>query len=243
MHAPAPDCEAFADLLDAQADGALPPSAAQAVAAHLAACPHCAAEVAAIGALRAELAALPRPEPPPALAHRIRAALPAPPPRLAARREAFGLLAAGVAGLTIGGVGGWLLRGVPPVAGHDLLAAHRRGLLGGAPAQVASSDSHSVRPWLAERLPLSPNVPLPPGFPLQGARLDLVDGRVVAAVLYRRRAHLLTLFATAAPAPGWPTEVTTRQGFTLWPWIAEGVHYVAISDIPPSELAEFAAAN
>ena len=224
MHAPAPDCEAFADLLDAQADGALPPSAAQAVAAHLAACPHCAAEVAAIGALRAEHAALPRPEPPPALAHRIRAALPAPPPSLAARREAFGLLAAGV-------------------AGHDLLAAHRRGLLGGAPAQVASSDSHSVRPWLAERLPLSPNVPLPPGFPLQGARLDLVDGRVVAAVLYRRRAHLLTLFATAAPAPGWPTEVTTRQGFTLWPWIAEGVHYVAISDIPPSELAEFAAAH
>lgn len=241
MPAPGAECEAFADLLDAQADGALPPATARAVAAHLAACPGCAAEVAAIGALRAELAALPRPEPPPGLSARIRAALPAPPPRVRERR-ALGLVAAGLAGLVVGTAAGWTARqGGESLATHDLLAAHRRGLLGSAPPQVTSADPHAVRPWLAQRLPISPRIPEVPGYALEGARLDLVDGRVVAALLFRRRLHLVTLFATEADAPGWPTAPGSRGGFSLHPWKSGGVQHVAVSDIQPAELAAFAA--
>lgn len=241
MSASSLDCTAVADLLDAAADEALPPPAAAEVAGHLASCPRCAAEVAAIRALREDLARLPRAAPPPGLEQRLRAALPAAPPAALRRRPALGLAAAGLAGLALGAGLGWAGRGAPPLAPHDLLVAHRRALLGAAPPQVASGDPHSVRPWLVERLPLAPRVLDPPGFPLEGARLDLVADRVVAALLHRRRRHLVTVFATATEAPGWPTAPASVQGFTLIPWIADGVHYVAVSDLNAGELAEFAA--
>lgn len=238
------ECEAIDDLLDAMADDALPAATAAEVRAHLAACPRCAAEFAAIGALRRDLAALPRPAAPPALVARLRAALPET-PAAAPPRRAIGWMAAGLAGLVLGGGAGWFSRGGRPAEElvlHDLLAAHSRALLGAVPPQVASSDSHEVRPWLSARLPVAPRIIDPPGFPLAGARLDLVDGRPVAAVLHHRRRHLITVFAAAEGSVGWPVMPQSRAGFAVHPWIADGVHYVAVSDLNAGELAEFAAA-
>lgn len=236
-----PDCEGQRDLLDAAAEGALPPPALAALRAHLAGCAACSAELAALVVVRAELAALPREAAPEHLARRIRAALPPAPP---SRRRAVELAAAGVAGLALGGgVAGWARRPGEDLAGRDAFAAHGRGLLAGLPLQVASADTHTVRPWLGARLPWSPRVAQPEGFTLLGARLDLLDGQVVAALLYRRREHVITVLCAPTDASaGWPAGPRNQRGLRLLPWVVEGIRYLAVSDVAAAELRALAAA-
>lgn len=229
----ADDCEAFADLLDAAGEGALPPAAMAAVGAHVAGCASCRDAMEATAALRAELAALPRDTAPSGLAATIRASLPPAPP---GRRRVLELVAAGVAGLTVGAALRWPSQGQ---ATHDAFAAHGRAMLAGLPMQVASSDQHTVRPWLSARLPFSPRVAEPEGFTLLGARLDLIDGQIVAALLYRRREHVVSVFC--APAD-WPDAPVSRQGLNLLAWRAEGLRYLAVSDVALAELRVLAAA-
>lgn len=237
------ECDAVTDLLDAAVDGELPAEAAAEVMSHAAGCPRCAADLAALRALKAELAALPRPAAPAGLAERIRASLPEEAAPSLPRRRVLELVAAGCAGLVIGGGGAWWLAARQETSvEQDLLTAHGRGLLAGLPLQVASSDNHTVRPWLSTRLPAAPAVIAPEGFPLLGARLDLIEGQVVAALLYRRRQHVITVFAAPEDAAArWPLRPETRRGFNLVPWRADGLRYVALSDLNLAELESFAA--
>jgi anti-sigma factor RsiW len=239
---PADSCERFADLLDARADGELPDGAAAELDAHLATCAACAAEAAAIGALRAELAGLRRDTAPEEMHRRLRAGLPEAEPD-PGRRRALGLAAASFGGALLGAAGARFLAGASPgaTAEHDLAAAHARALLADLPPQVATGDPHRVRPWLSTRVPVAPRVLESEDFPLQGARLDLVAAQPVAAVLYRRRAHAVTVFsAPAAAARDWPGRPVVRGGFNLLPWTADGVRYVAVSDLNLAELAVLA---
>ncbi|MBR0644788.1 zf-HC2 domain-containing protein [Plastoroseomonas hellenica] len=244
MRATPADCGRFADLLDALADEELAPGMAAALRDHLAACPACAAEAAAIGALRAELATLRDEAAPEALRQRLAAMLRDDAPTTATpdRRRLLALTAAGVGGIAIGAGGFGLLHDSrPETIAHDLLTAHARALLAGAPPQIASGNTHQVRPWLSAHLPVAPRVPETEDFPLLGARLDLIGRRPVAAILYRRRAHAITVFATAEDlAQDWPSRPMTRNGFQLLPWVADGIRYVAVSDLNPGELAMLA---
>ena len=243
MPATVSDCDAVADLLDALADGELPPPLAAEVEGHLASCAACAGSLEAIRGLRRGLAALPREAAPDRLRQRVLEALPAQPLAAAPRRRWLELAAASVAGLSLG-LGGsrWWLEPTP-LAEHDMLAAHGRALLSGAPPQVPAGNPHRVRPWLSEHLPMAPRVEDPEGFPLQGARLDLVAGQPVAAILYRRREHAITVFAAPAEqAPDWPSQARYRRGFSVLPWTVGGLRYVAISDLNMAEMHALALA-
>lgn len=244
MRATPADCGRFADLLDALADEELASDMAAALRDHVAACPACAAEAAAIGALRAELATLREEAAPEALRQRLATTLRNDPPAATVpdRRRLLALAAAGIGGIAIGAGGFGLLHDSrSETVTHDLLTAHARALLAGAPPQIASSDTHQVRPWLSAHLPVAPLVPESEDFPLLGARLDLIGRRPVAAILYRRRGHAITVFATAEDAAeGWPGRPMTRNGFRLLPWVANGIHYVAVSDLNPEELTMLA---
>ncbi|MBO0763183.1 MAG: anti-sigma factor, partial [Hyphomicrobiaceae bacterium] len=124
---------------------------------------------------------------------------------------------------------------------RDVFAAHVRSLLQDSPTQVASSDTHTVKPWFAGRLEFAPTVRdlAAEGFPLAGARLDYVGGRRVAALVYRRRLHIVNVFVWPSPdAIDSPPRALNERGYNLLTWRRAGVAYWAVSDLNVDELSQ-----
>jgi anti-sigma factor RsiW len=104
---------------------------------------------------------------------------------------------------------------------------------------VTSSDSHNVKPWFADKLDYSPPVKdlSAQGFPLIGGRMDYLESRPVAALVYRRNQHVINLFV-------WPADESTPQsrlalrGYNLVHWDQSGMTYWLISDLSTDELME-----
>ena len=124
----------------------------------------------------------------------------------------------------------------------ELIAGHVRSLMATHLTDVASSDQHTVKPWLDAKLDFAPAVfdLTNDGFPLIGGRLDYIQGRPVAALVYQRRKHFINLFI-------WPAESVitasdkkiSRQGYQLLHWIDGDFNYWAVSDVSDADLQLF----
>ena len=124
----------------------------------------------------------------------------------------------------------------------EVVSAHLRSLQGQHLTDVLSTDQHTVKPWFNGRLDVAPPVVdlTAQGFTLLGGRLDYIDAKPVAVILYRRRAHIINLFC--APSPGATERGATMQslqGFNVRSWTENGLNLWAVSDIGADELAEF----
>jgi anti-sigma factor RsiW len=126
----------------------------------------------------------------------------------------------------------------PPLANY-LVANHIRSLLAAQPIDVASSDRHTIKPWFASKVAQSPDVfdLAAEGFTLVGGRVDVVDRQPVATIVYRRAQHLVSLTALDK-ARGVPADSVT-SGYRTRRWSDAGLTYVAISDLPETDLATF----
>jgi anti-sigma factor RsiW len=130
---------------------------------------------------------------------------------------------------------------------REAVAAHVRASLSDRRIDVASSDQHTVKPWLSARLPFSPPVPdlSQSGYELAGARLDYLGGAPVAALVYRRRQHVIDVYVSrgADPSPrslpSSPHHSLSRDGFNLEHFAAAGLRYWIVSDLSPNELSDF----
>src|SRR5437867_12908427 len=124
----------------------------------------------------------------------------------------------------------------------QLIASHVRSLMVNHLTDVASSDQHTVKPWLDAKLDFAPAVVdlSEKGFPLMGGRLDYLDNRPVAALIYQRRKHFINLFVWPAgsDAAG-GTKAMMRQGYQLLHWVDSDFNYWAVSDINDKDLQEF----
>jgi anti-sigma factor RsiW len=124
---------------------------------------------------------------------------------------------------------------------EEVLDDHLRSQLGTQWVQVASSDRHTVKPWLSARLGFSPTVPdlSEQGFELIGGRLDVLDARPVAVLVYQRRQHMISVFVWPGGA-GVTREATERRGYHMVRFSAGGFSYWIVSDLNDSELGDLA---
>ena len=122
----------------------------------------------------------------------------------------------------------------------EVVSAHLRSLQADHLTDVQSSDQHTVKPWFNGRLDVSPPVIdlTAQGFTLLGGRLDYIDGRAVATIVYRRRAHVINLFVAPVEVER-GAKVEKVQGFNVRRWTWSDLDFWAISDIDADELQEF----
>ena len=106
---------------------------------------------------------------------------------------------------------------------------------------VVSTDQHTVKPWFEGKLDFSPRVKdlTSEGFPLIGGRLDAIDGRSVAALIYKRHLHVINLYQWPADASATASSEEQHHGYTVIRWATEGMHYVAVSDVSAGDLKQF----
>jgi mycothiol system anti-sigma-R factor len=124
----------------------------------------------------------------------------------------------------------------------QLIASHVRSLMANHLTDVASSDQHTVKPWLDVKLDFAaPVVDLSgEGFPLIGGRLDYLDNHSVAALVYQRRKHFINLFIwPTTPGDSKAQKVVERQGYHLVHWIDGDFTYWAVSDVSVGDLQTF----
>jgi RNA polymerase sigma factor (sigma-70 family) len=125
----------------------------------------------------------------------------------------------------------------------EAVSAHLRSVQADHLTDVLSSDQHTVRPWFNGRIDLAPPVIdlTAQGFTLIGGRLDFIDGKPVAAIVYRRRVHVINLFvAQGIGTPVASPRLESVQGFNVRRWTDQGLNFLAISDLNRDELEEFA---
>ena len=239
------NCEEASVLMHALIDGELDAGHAREVEAHIAGCPDCTARLREFNELRQAMTPTSlRYTAPASLRARIEGKLPAP-RSVPSRRAVLGGFAAG-AGATAIAASGLLLmvmRGDEQKRILDeVVSAHLRSLQAQHLIDVASSDQHTVKPWFNGRLDAAPPVAdlTAQGFTLLGGRLDYVDAKPVAAIVYRRRVHIINLFC--APAPGSGHRGATMEslhGFNVRRWSENGLNLWAVSDIEADELQDF----
>ena len=132
--------------------------------------------------------------------------------------------------------------GTDQLLATQLIASHVRSLMANHLTDVASSDQHTVKPWLDAKLDFAPPVVdlTNGGFPLIGGRLDYLDNRPVAALVYQRRKHFVNLFVwpKATGASEAPKSIT-RQGYRLLNWVDADFNYWAVSDVSDGDLKTF----
>jgi anti-sigma factor (TIGR02949 family) len=123
----------------------------------------------------------------------------------------------------------------------EIVASHVRSMLANHLTDVETSDRHTVKPWFNGKIDFSPPVVdlVAQGFPLVGGRVDYLDGRVVAALIYRRHGHIINVFVW----PGSPTQPlsTTHDGYNIDTWSGGGLVFWGISDVDPADLSAFRA--
>lgn len=245
MTTPCPDKE---PMLHALLDGELDAANASALEAHLKTCPGCAQRLESLKTLHDRLAETPREEAPAALRQRVEGMIDAEGRKAArtARRPARpGLLAGWIAAAAMTAVAASLV--VTPLAlgpslPQQLADSHVRSLQANHLVDIPTSDRHVVRPWFNGKIDFAPPAPdlVVEGFPLVGGRLDYADGRTIAALVYRRHAHVINLFVLPergglqlprlGPSPG---------GYAMLHWTDKGLSYWAVSDVEADELKGF----
>jgi anti-sigma factor RsiW len=162
-------------------------------------------------------------------------------PRAANDNRILRWLGAGVAGALAASLA--IMTLLPPsadtIVDQEIVSSHVRSLQPGHLTDVQTTNQHIVKPWFNGRIDFSPPVPelAEQGFPLAGGRLDSINGKTVAAIVYHRRLHTVNLFVW--PAKDAAERSFVKEGFAVKEWSRNGLRYAAVSDIAPAELQQF----
>jgi anti-sigma factor RsiW len=74
------------------------------------------------------------------------------------------------------------------------------------------------------------------GFPLEGGRLDVVEGREVAVLVYGRRKHVINVFVWPMSEADTSPQSGSQLGYNWISWRKAGMEMYAVSDVSPADL-------
>jgi anti-sigma factor RsiW len=119
-----------------------------------------------------------------------------------------------------------------------IVDAHLRSLQPGHLEDVVSTDQHTVKPWFDGKIDFAPPVRdfANDGFPLLGGRLDVIDSRTAAALVYGRRKHIVNVFVEKAQAGDSQGASGELQGYHWVAWQQNGFTFTAVSDTAYGDL-------
>jgi anti-sigma factor RsiW len=245
------NCNEAGMLVARYADGEVDSLQGRSIEQHLRGCATCAAKHQDLLALRARIGAeVPYFTATPELRERVRALLANAQDTARARprpqRNRWGWLTGGFVAGCAATLFAWSV-GTTVIAWRtnedvavEAVATHVRATLNNHLIQVASSDQHTVKPWLSARLDYSPPVQdlAGEGFALTGGRLDMLNKQRVATLVYSHRLHTIDVFVRPESVPVLSTLRTVR-GFNVVHATGSGMDWIAVSDVSADELTEF----
>jgi anti-sigma factor RsiW len=119
----------------------------------------------------------------------------------------------------------------------DVVASHVRATLGQHLVDVSSSDHHTVKPFLSSKLGFSPpvNELQIPGSVFLGGRVDYLDGRPVAALVYKQGEHVVNSFIWPTTASDSKPSFSTERGYLTAHWSHKGMNHWVVSDVNREE--------
>ena len=249
------NCDQAMNLLPVYNDGELDAVQSAEIEKHVLGCVECAARRDQLAALKSRIQSeVPYYTARPALHERVRAAIERGVEQTLPRRSTpnrwrwltTGALAGSAATVFAWFVGSAILDwqvGTDIVA--EAVANHSRATLANRLTDVASSDQHTVKPWLSARLDYSPLVRdfSGDGLPLVGGRLDYLDGRPVATLVYKYRDHTIDVFMRPVDS-GKPVSLpksASLRGLNVAHGTAAGMECWAVSDVSMDVLASLVA--
>lgn len=241
-------CEAMLEKIEAYFDKELTLSDQRALEEHLAQCSRCSDKLHQLQALSASIKKVGYSKAPIALRRNIKSGL-----KEITRESAdsfnwhhllgVGLGSAVFSSLLVGLVlTSTALSPLQSQSSDEVVAAHVRSMMVSHLTDVQSSDQHTVKPWFNGKLDFSPAVLdlQAQGYPLIGGRLDYLHKQPVAALVYKRRAHIINVFIRRLDVAAQPMRLTHQQGYNLIHWRKEGLDYSLVSDLNEKELKQMA---
>ena len=237
-----PTCEA---MVDAYVDGELSTTENAAFEQALAVCPGCRARLESARDMSRLLRSLPAEPAPDLLRARIERELRPLSGSIAGRPKErvrwLAMAASLIVALGVGWIGGSML-GQGTRETDELLAGYLRVAMSDSGVEVASSDRHTVKPWFAGKLPFAPKVIdlSTQGFPLVGARIDVIGLEPVASLVYSKGKHQISVMEMPNPR-GLSTQLTqhAEQGYQALSWSDGKITYWVVSDAAVEELKTF----
>lgn len=242
-------CTEIETLVAAWADGQTDSVQADFVQRHLQSCPECAARHQALVQLREHVRAeVPRYRAPAALRARVLRSLE---PQRTPARTAWAALRERWPWVTGGALAGCMATALAWTVGTAVVATrntddvaiaavstHGNAALAGRLIEVETSDRHTVKPWLSARLDYSPPVQdlAGEGFPLLGGRLDYLEGRRTATLVYGHGKHSIDVFVRPLQPRAFASTLQTVRGLHVVRAAGPTMEWIGVSDVETDAL-------
>jgi anti-sigma factor RsiW len=132
-----------------------------------------------------------------------------------------------------------------PDAGGELsrqaVLRHSHSLAPDHPLDVASANPRVVKSWLTAKLDFAPPVVGSPasGYSLVGGRVDVIQNRSVAALIYKHDNDVVTLFCWPPKKEHLSKRDNIIKGYHVSTWSNAECNYILVSKLSDREMDAF----